>query len=55
MKSPIRKSGTQLALLSLVEFHPFVMADGNAPTNDPILRFGCPPHAVSFVKRLPGL
>jgi len=28
------------------------MADGIAPTNDPILRFRSPAYAVSFVKRL---
>jgi catalase len=35
-----------------INFDPLVMADGIAPTNDPILRFRSPAYAVSFVKRL---
>jgi catalase len=34
-----------------INFDPLVMADGIAPTNDPILRFRSPAYAVSFVKR----
>jgi catalase len=37
-----------------INFDPMVMADGIAPTNDPILRFRSPAYAVSFVKRLSG-
>lgn len=35
-----------------INFDPLVMADGVAPTNDPILRFRSPAYAVSFAKRL---
>jgi catalase len=34
-----------------INFDPLVMADGMAPTNDPILLFRSPAYAVSFVKR----
>lgn len=37
-----------------INFDPLIMADGIAPTNDPILRFRSPAYAVSFVKRLSG-
>jgi len=37
-----------------INFDPLVMADGIAPTNDPILLFRSPAYAVSFVKRLSG-
>jgi len=37
-----------------INFDPMVMADGIAPTNDPILRFRSPAYAVSFGKRLSG-
>lgn len=37
-----------------INFDPLVMADGMAPTNDPILRFRSPAYAVSFGKRLSG-
>lgn len=37
-----------------VNFDPMVMADGIAPTNDPVLRFRSPAYAVSFGKRLSG-
>jgi catalase len=37
-----------------INFDPLVMADGIAPTDDPILRFRSPAYAVSFVKRLSG-
>ena len=37
-----------------INFDPLVMADGIAPTNDPVLRFRSPAYAVSFVKRLSG-
>jgi catalase len=38
-----------------INFDPLVMADGIAPTNDPILMFRSPAYAVSFAKRLGGL
>lgn len=37
-----------------INFDPMVMADGIAPTNDPVLRFRSPSYAVSFGKRLSG-
>ena len=37
-----------------INFDPLVMADGIAPTNDPILLFRSPAYAVSFGKRLSG-
>lgn len=37
-----------------VNFDPLVMADGIAPTNDPILLFRSPAYAVSFGRRLSG-
>jgi catalase len=37
-----------------INFDPLVMADGIAPTNDPILRFRSPAYAVSVGKRLSG-
>jgi catalase len=37
-----------------INFDPLVMADGIAPTNDPILQFRSPAYAVSFAKRLSG-
>lgn len=38
-----------------INFDPLVMADGIAPTNDPILLFRSPAYAVSFAKRSGGL
>ncbi|HNH34684.1 MAG TPA: catalase family peroxidase [Rhodocyclaceae bacterium] len=38
-----------------INFDPLVMADGMAPTDDPILLFRSPAYAVSFAKRLGGL
>ncbi len=35
-----------------INFDPLVMADGIAPTDDPILRFRSPAYAVSFAKRI---
>lgn len=35
-----------------VNFDPLVMADGIAPTNDPVLLFRSPAYAISFAKRL---
>jgi catalase len=35
-----------------INFDPLVMADGIAPTNDPILLFRSPAYAVSFGERL---
>ena len=37
-----------------INFNPLVMADGIAPTNDPVLLFRSPAYAVSFVKRSTG-
>ncbi|HZV55536.1 MAG TPA: catalase family peroxidase [Rhodocyclaceae bacterium] len=37
-----------------INFDPLVMADGIAPTNDPVLQFRSPAYAVSFGKRLSG-
>lgn len=37
-----------------INFDPLVMADGIAPTNDPILTFRSPAYAASFAKRLTG-
>ncbi|HEY8024845.1 MAG TPA: catalase family peroxidase [Burkholderiaceae bacterium] len=37
-----------------INFDPLVMADGIAPTNDPILLFRSPAYAISFGKRLSG-
>ena len=37
-----------------INFDPLVMADGIAPTNDPILMFRSPAYAVSFSKRIGG-
>jgi len=38
-----------------INFDPLVMADGIAPTDDPVLRFRSPAYAVSFGKRLGGM
>jgi catalase len=38
-----------------INFDPMVMADGIAPTDDPVLRFRSPAYAVSFAKRLGGM
>jgi catalase len=35
-----------------INFDPLIMADGIAPTNDPVLLFRSPAYAVSFSKRL---
>jgi catalase len=37
-----------------INFDPLVMADGIAPTNDPVLLFRSPAYAVSYGKRLSG-
>jgi len=37
-----------------INFNPLVMADGMAPTNDPILLFRAPAYAVSYAKRMSG-
>jgi len=37
-----------------INFDPLIMADGIAPTNDPILLFRSPAYAVSYAKRLSG-
>jgi catalase len=38
-----------------INFDPLVMADGIAPTDDPVLRFRSPAYAVSFAKRMGNL
>jgi len=38
-----------------INYDPLVMADGIAPTSDPILLFRSPAYAVSFAKRLGGM
>jgi catalase len=42
------------AACEAINFDPLVMADGIAPTQDPILLFRSPAYAVSFGKRLSG-
>jgi catalase len=37
-----------------INFDPLVMADGIAPTNDPVLLFRSPAYQISFAKRLSG-
>ncbi len=37
-----------------INFDPLVMADGIAPTNDPVLLFRSPSYALSFTRRLQG-
>jgi catalase len=37
-----------------INFNPLVMADGIAPTNDPVLLFRSPAYAVSYAKRVTG-
>jgi catalase len=37
-----------------INFDPLIMADGIAPTNDPVLLFRSPAYALSFAKRLSG-
>jgi len=37
-----------------INYNPLVMADGVAPTNDPVLLFRSPSYAISFAKRLSG-
>jgi catalase len=37
-----------------INFDPLIMADGIAPTNDPVLLFRSPAYAVSYVKRQSG-
>jgi catalase len=37
-----------------INYDPLVMADGIAPTDDPVLKFRSPAYAVSFSKRLSG-
>lgn len=43
------------AVCEKINFDPLVMADGIAPTSDPILLFRSPAYAVSFAKRLGGM
>jgi catalase len=38
-----------------INFDPLVMADGIAPSTDPILLFRSPAYAVSFAKRSGGM
>lgn len=44
----------QGAACEKINFDPLVMAEGIAPTDDPVLRFRSPAYAVSYVKRLTG-
>ena len=37
-----------------INFDPLIMAEGIAPTNDPVLLFRSPANAVSYAKRLSG-
>jgi len=37
-----------------INYDPLVMADGIAPTDDPVLLFRSSSYAVSFAKRLQG-
>lgn len=37
-----------------INYDPLIMADGVAPTNDPVLLFRSPSYAISFAKRLSG-
>ena len=37
-----------------INFDPLIMADGIAPTNEPVLLFRSPAYAVSFAKRISG-
>ncbi len=43
------------AACEAINYDPLVMADGIAPSNDPVLLFRSPAYAVSFVKRLGGI
>jgi catalase len=43
------------AACEAINYDPLVMADGIAPTNDPILQFRSPAYAASFAKRSGGL
>lgn len=43
------------AICEKINFDPLVMADGIAPTDDPILLFRSPSYAVSFAKRMSGM
>ena len=38
-----------------INYDPLIMADGIAPTDDPVLRFRSPAYALSFAKRLGGM
>lgn len=40
------------AVCEPINFDPLIMADGIAPTNDPVLQFRSPAYATSFAKRL---
>jgi catalase len=37
-----------------INYDPLVMADGIAPSNDPVLLFRSPSYALSFTRRLQG-
>jgi len=39
----------------LIIFDSLVMADGIAPTNDPVVRFRSPSYRVSYSRRLQGV
>jgi catalase len=49
IKQAIPQSGAEC---EKINFDPLVMADGIAPTNDPVLLFRSPAYAISFAKRL---
>jgi catalase len=49
IKSAMPQNGAEC---ERINFDPLVMADGIAPTDDPVLRFRSPAYAVSFGKRL---
>ena len=51
IKSAMAQKG---AACETINYDPLVMADGVAPSNDPVLRFRSPAYAVSFGKRLSG-
>ena len=51
IKSAMAQKGAEC---ETINYDPLVMADGIAPSNDPVLRFRSPAYAVSFGKRLSG-
>ena len=51
IKSAMAQKGAEC---EAINYDPLVMADGIAPSDDPVLRFRSPAYAVSFGKRLSG-